>query len=298
MISITINGNPLNIEAGTTILEAAGLLGIHIPTLCYHPGLPADGNCRMCSVEIEEGKKRKVVMACSYPITKDGLIIETDTPKIYSLRKFVLTLIAKEAKEACNTPVLRHLFEKYNVSVPTRFNTSPDPLPHTPLDTHLTPPLDLSPNPSLNTPIDTSQNATHDSASKCILCGLCVRACEAEGIGCLDFCRRGHQREVTSPFKEPPTSCIGCGACAEVCPTGAIEKLEKDGVRILWGREFQLVQCTRCGRFFATKEQLERAALNYDDDNDLSSYEETCPQCRRKEEAYALVFSKVKATRG
>lgn len=109
----------------------------------------------------------------------------------------------------------------------------------------------------------------------CVRCGLCVRACELAGSAAIAFAGRGEARRVTGPFFEPPQDCLGCLACASVCPTGSIKFGEGAGRRSVWGRNFELVPCRECGRPFATSEQL-------------SSSENTCEDCRRRQTADAL----------
>ena len=82
---------------------------------------------------------------------------------------------------------------------------------------------------------------------KCMLCGLCVSACEALGTGAISTINRGTAKEVAPPFKEPPEACIGCGACAHVCPGDAIEMKEQGGIRTIWDRNFEMLECTGCG---------------------------------------------------
>ena len=73
---------------------------------------------------------------------------------------------------------------------------------------------------------------------KCILCGLCVRACKKIGISAISMVKRGTGKKVGTPYDEPSSACIGCGACARACPTGAIQITETEDSRIIWGREF------------------------------------------------------------
>jgi len=98
---------------------------------------------------------------------------------------------------------------------------------------------------------------TLDMNEKCILCGLCVKACEEVGQYAISTVSRGITKKVSTPYQEPSISCIGCGACASVCPTGAIDILEEGSKRLIWNKTFELMQCTRCGEYFATKEQLD-----------------------------------------
>lgn len=93
---------------------------------------------------------------------------------------------------------------------------------------------------------------------KCILCGLCVKACqEAVGVSAIGLSYRGSHRKVGTPFVEPTMVCIGCGACHFICPTGAIKMTEENGIRRIWSRDFKLKACDVCGNFFAPEYQLE-----------------------------------------
>lgn len=219
MIEVTIDGRKIEVEKGTTALEAARTLGIEIPTLCYHPGLPPDGNCRLCQVEILDRGRKSLAISCMYPI-RGPVEIFTDTPAVIKARKFVIRLLLARSPRS---PVIQNLAEKYGVTLPDdRFVQKGD--------------IDL-----------------------CIRCGRCVRACAELGNDCIDFVSRGWEKEVNTPFKEPAGDCRGCASCAEVCPTGAILVTEKDNTRTIWGRTFELVACEMCGKHFATKEQLEAA---------------------------------------
>ena len=81
-VKLTINGKQATVASGSTVLEAAETAGVYIPTLCYFPGLPPYGACRLCLVEIEG--MRRLTTACTTPVT-EGMIVRTDTPQIQLL---------------------------------------------------------------------------------------------------------------------------------------------------------------------------------------------------------------------
>lgn len=94
-------------------------------------------------------------------------------------------------------------------------------------------------------------------AEACILCGLCVKACEEMGANAISTAGRGTSKKISTPYDEPSAVCVGCGSCAAVCPTEAIEIEDKNGTRTIWGRTFELVKCERCGQYFAPKVYIE-----------------------------------------
>lgn len=114
----------------------------------------------------------------------------------------------------------------------------------------------------------------------CILCGNCVRACsEIVEVNAISFAGRGPTREVSSPFSEEATDCIGCGSCAFVCPTNYILVEENDKTRKfpLWKVEFEMAHCSKCGQKIAPKKQLEflRKKVNLPQD-----WFNLCQNCR------------------
>ena len=236
-MNLTIDGRPFEAKPGQTILEVAEQNGIKIPTLCHHEALPAQACCRLCLVEVGEAGGTSVVVSCTYP-AKDGIQVATRSDRIVSLRRTVLALLKEQAPRAQGA--LAEYCDEYGVS-------------------------------------DHGLSFNIDPMNKCILCGLCSKACEELGNSAIQTTMRGIDKVVAPPFNEPPQTCIGCASCARVCPTGAIECAEDADTRTIWKKTFTLLRCAKCGKPYATAEELEwlKARLV---DADLNL--EYCPGCR------------------
>ncbi|MDZ7338406.1 MAG: 2Fe-2S iron-sulfur cluster-binding protein [candidate division KSB1 bacterium] len=111
MINLTINGLPVQVEEGTTLLEAAKFLGFPIPTLCYMEGLSPYGACRLCVVEIGEGAQAKLVTSCTYP-AQEGLKVRTASSRVVRARKMILELLLASCPQS---KVIQDLASKYEV---------------------------------------------------------------------------------------------------------------------------------------------------------------------------------------
>ena len=107
---------------------------------------------------------------------------------------------------------------------------------------------------------------------KCVMCGLCVMACNSVGSGAISSVGRGVGKKVSTPYDEPSIDCVGCGSCAAVCPTGEIEYTEYDGIRTIWGKRFELLRCGVCGKAYATAEEFAQAGGD----------KPICDECRKK----------------
>ena len=117
-----------------------------------------------------------------------------------------------------------------------------------------------------------------DPAARCILCAQCVRTCrEVVGVSAISMAFRTPKKRVATPFAEQSEACIGCGSCVFICPTNTIAYTEKDGIRTVWGRKFELQPCSKCGNYIAPKAQLEHWAKLTGDPVE-SFY--TCKDCR------------------
>ncbi len=92
MVQLEIDGQRVQAEEGTTLLEAASAIGVEIPTLCHHDDLKPYGACRLCMVEIDKGTRTKLVASCVYPV-EDGLVVRTNTEKVQKVRRMIVELL-------------------------------------------------------------------------------------------------------------------------------------------------------------------------------------------------------------
>ena len=214
MINLKINGIPVSVPEGSTILDAAKLANIRIPTLCYLKDVQCVGSCRMCLVEATGA--RGLVAACVYPVS-EGMEVRTNTPRVRKSRKTTVELILSTHKKKCLSCVrsmnceLQKLALEYNAEE-DRFGTDHD----------IDPVDDLSP------------SVVRDN-SKCVLCTRCVAACNNQTIGVIGPQHRGYAKVIGSPYgvSLAHTSCVNCGQCVVACPVGAL--YEKSNVADVWG---------------------------------------------------------------
>ncbi|MGN0078646.1 MAG: 2Fe-2S iron-sulfur cluster-binding protein [Coriobacteriales bacterium] len=117
---------------------------------------------------------------------------------------------------------------------------------------------------------------------RCVLCGLCVQACDSLGTGAISTVMRGTEKEVDTPYGKASADCIGCLSCANVCPTGKIGFFEDDDSRSIWGRVFELARCDSCGAVLGTPQQLAYSTRGHDSCTQ-------CDECRRQQMADELM---------
>ena len=89
MVTLTINGQEVQAQEGTTVLDAIKAAGADVPTLCHHEDLELWGGCRMCSVEMSRAGRSQVTTACNYKV-EDGLAVQTDSPRAVATRKMMV----------------------------------------------------------------------------------------------------------------------------------------------------------------------------------------------------------------
>ena len=127
-----------------------------------------------------------------------------------------------------------------------------------------------------------------DHSNKCILCGLCTKACSELGTDAISTLNRGTDKKIGTAFDEPSVSCIGCGSCASVCPTGAIEMTEVDGKRTIWNKTFQLLRCSGCGEYYTTPEALAHIQSKLGENVGNIEELQLCERCKAKRTAGKL----------
>ena len=214
-VNIKINGTDYEVPAGSTILEAARLANIDIPTLCYLKDVNEIGACRMCVVEVKGA--RTLVTACVYPVN-EGMEVFTNTPKVIASRRKNLQLLLSNHDRKCLSCVrsgnceLQQLCREYNIEDESFYDGE---RPVYPLD-------------------DSAVHMIRDN-NKCILCRRCSAMCEkVQGIGVIGPNERGFATNIGSAFGMGlgSTSCVSCGQCINVCPTGAL--YEKDHTQAIF----------------------------------------------------------------
>jgi formate dehydrogenase beta subunit len=248
-IRLTIDGQEVEVEKGTTVLEAAQQAGIYIPTLCHHPDLEPYGGCRLCVIEIEG--IRGLPTACTTPAT-DGMVVRTNSPQIDQVRRTALELMLTEHPHACLTCHRREYCGPYdiclrNVAVTERCVVCPNNghcelqnvARYIKLDDIRLPykPKEL--------PVKTDDPLFIRDYNLCIMCARCVRMCqEVRRTGAIDLAYRGFQSIVSTPFDRPliDSGCKFCLACVEVCPTAALRDKGAEGLSEA-EREAFLVPC-------------------------------------------------------
>lgn len=227
MITVTINGKDIKLEKAVTVLEAARIAGIKIPTLCYHEQLEKFGGCRLCLVEVE--KMPRFQTACTL-MAADGMVVRTETEAIAEVRRGILEFLLINHPLDCpycdkaGECELQDLVEKYGARS-GRYREKKRKVPEALGDAVIV-----------------------RNMERCVVCTRCVRMCEGvQGAAAIAVINRGGHSHV-EPFSGGRFDCEYCGNCVSVCPVGAImSRLHRHSYR-----PWQLVSetetiCPYCG---------------------------------------------------
>ena len=213
MVNLKINDIPVTVPQGTTILEAAKVAGIKIPTLCYLKEINQIGACRICVVEVKGA--RTLVASCVYPVN-EGMEVYTSTPRVLKSRKTTVELILSDHKRECLSCVRSGNCELQSLSYELN------------CDEH------TFKGEKSSYPIDDSTSFIVRDNSKCVLCRRCVAVCKnTQTVSAIGANARGFDTHIACAFEKnlSDVTCVGCGQCVSVCPTGALrEKDEIDNV--------------------------------------------------------------------
>jgi NADH dehydrogenase/NADH:ubiquinone oxidoreductase subunit G len=207
-LTVTVDGTPIEVADGTTILEAAKLATAWIPTLCFDERQAPFGACRVCMVKVEGAPKP--LPACTTPC-RDGMVIDTHDATARRVATAVVELVLSELPKP--------------------------PEPHTELG-QIADRLEISQSRWPGATHAEGHDFRHPYLAfqheLCISCGRCVRACdEVQGAFALTATGRGFQSNIAAGLDAgfEDSSCVSCGACADTCPTDAITEITLlDGV--------------------------------------------------------------------
>ncbi|MFD4969297.1 formate dehydrogenase subunit alpha [Streptomyces sp. NPDC058424] len=238
-VSVEVDGLPVTVPQGTSVMRAAALAGIDIPKLCATDSLDAFGSCRLCVVEIDG--RRGTPASCTTPVA-EGMRVRTQTPKVEKLRQGVMELYISDHPLDCLTCPANGDCELQDMAGvvglrQVRYGYEGE--------NHLDAEADRS-NPYFDF-----------DPSKCIVCSRCVRACgEVQGTFALTIEGRGFDSKVSPGAGElfMDSECVSCGACVQACPTSTLQ--ERSVVELGMPTRSVVTTCAYCGVGCSFKAEL------------------------------------------
>ncbi len=241
-VELTIDGVPVTVPPGTSVMRAAKQAGLDIPKLCATDSLEAFGSCRLCIVEIDGA--RGTPASCTTPVAP-GMVVRTQNEKLGKLRRGVMELYISDHPLDCLTCSANGDCELQDMAGVTglrevRYGSG----------------VEAGAN-HLDAPTDTSNPYFDFDASKCIACSRCVRACdEVQGTLALTIEGRGFDSKVAAgagvSFME--SDCVSCGACVQACPTATLQ--EKSVIELGMPTRSVVTTCAYCGVGCSFKAEL------------------------------------------
>jgi len=212
MIHLTIDGHSVEVPKGTTVLEAARLAGIDIPTLCYLKEINEVASCRVCVVELGS----RLIASCTL-VAENGMDVKTNTPAVRESRKTVVELLLSNHKRDCTTCIRNENCSLQKIAKDLNIR-------------------DIRYEGEKNSyDIDFSSTSITRDNEKCILCGRCINTCsKVQSVNAINFAGRGFSTKVSTQYDRPlgESSCVNCGQCIMACPVGALH--EKEQIKEVW----------------------------------------------------------------
>ncbi len=226
MVELTVDGQPVRLLDGSTILDACRILGIDTPTLCYSDTLTPVNVCRVCVVEVEGA--RTLVPACSRK-AEAGMVVLTDSERVRTSRRLVLELLGSSVDLSLAPDALTYI-ETYGAN-PDRFG--PDAA-------------------TVAQEVKVDNDLYVRDYSRCILCYKCVSACgvDHQNTFAIAVAGRGFGAHISTELDVtlPDSACVYCGNCIAVCPTGALMSVAEYEKRQAgtWDEKNETVVSTVC----------------------------------------------------
>lgn len=214
MINLKIDDKEIQVEEGTTILQAARQASIDIPTLCFLKDINEIGDCRMCIVQVDG--RRGFATSCIQKV-EEGMVVKTHSKEVIEARKVILDLILSNHQRDCLTCTRNGNCELQNLAM--KFNVTG---------------IEYEGETNKHQIDDLSPSIVRDF-NKCILCRRCVSVCKkVQEIGAIDCINRGFNSCISTVGDNSlnDVNCTFCGQCIEACPVGALR--EKDSIEEAW----------------------------------------------------------------